>query len=143
VVDVRDGTLDLLFSALASEGGVNRPKISAIEVISYTSSAQARLAFSASSKPAPATPQLKVSAYPNPFQKEINLNMAEVPAGEYTLRVLDLAGRQLYQEAFTAGNQAVYTIPVSGRALTRGGLYLVVLEQEGGPFRKVIKMMKE
>jgi hypothetical protein len=35
-VNVADGTLDLLFSALASEGGVDRPKVSAIEILPLT-----------------------------------------------------------------------------------------------------------
>jgi hypothetical protein len=35
-VNVADGKLDLVFSALESEGGVNRPKVSAIEVLPDT-----------------------------------------------------------------------------------------------------------
>ncbi|RDV10348.1 choice-of-anchor D domain-containing protein, partial [Pontibacter diazotrophicus] len=36
-VDVADGTLDMFFSATTSDGGVNRPKVSAIEVLGVVS----------------------------------------------------------------------------------------------------------
>ena len=45
VVDVADGLLNIHFSALASEGGVNRPKVSAIEVIPYAGSSQERTRY--------------------------------------------------------------------------------------------------
>ena len=37
-VNVSDGTLNLYFSALASDGGVNRPQIGALEIVKVTSS---------------------------------------------------------------------------------------------------------
>ncbi|PSR56485.1 hypothetical protein AHMF7605_24810 [Adhaeribacter arboris] len=37
-VDVTDGTLNLYFSALASDGGVNRPQIGGIEIVKITTS---------------------------------------------------------------------------------------------------------
>jgi hypothetical protein len=149
VVNVADGNLDLLFSALASEGGVNRPKISAIEVIPYQANAQARMALAGSSGLAQERPETSltqaVSAYPNPFNQEINLKMEGAPAGAYTVRVLDVLGRQLYRAGFTAGAAGglVHTISMTDKSLLRGGLYLVVVEQVNGSLRKVIKVMKE
>jgi hypothetical protein len=39
-VNVADGTLNIFFSALAADGGVNRPKISAIEIFSGNAATQ-------------------------------------------------------------------------------------------------------
>jgi hypothetical protein len=144
VVDVTDGTLNLDFSALASSGGVNRPKVSAIEVIPFQGTAQARVALTGSGKPE-TNGTAGLVAYPNPFRQEINLSMEGAAAGTYTVKVLDLLGRQLYQSGFTAGAAAgkVHTINMSDQSLSRGALYLIVVEQAAGPFRKVIKMIKE
>jgi hypothetical protein len=142
VVDVTDGTLDILFSALASEGGVNRPKVSAIEVIPYQASAQARIALTGSRNLSQVKPETSVtqtvSAYPNPFNQEINLKMEGAPAGAYTVRVLDVLGRQLYQAGFTAGAAGglVHTLSLADKSLIRGGLCSI--QASNGPVLDVI-----
>lgn len=147
VVDVADGLLNIHFSALASAGGINRPKVSAIEVIPYSGSTQARTAMEGGQLPVALKPvrDLKVNAYPNPFRQEINLNMAGAPAGDYTVRVHDLTGKEVYQSRFQVppGTGQVESLRLPGEGLSQAGLYLVSVEQAGGTLRKVIRMVKE
>jgi hypothetical protein len=145
LVTVTDGTLNINFSALAEEGGMNRPKVSAIEVIPNQSNVQARIAFSGSVLKEATDQTIAASAYPNPFSEEINLKLENAPAGAYTVRLLDLLGKQLYQARMTAGpgQEAVHTLHLADQALIAEGLYLVEVSQQGGAFRKVIKVLKK
>ncbi|MGV3641252.1 MAG: malectin domain-containing carbohydrate-binding protein [Adhaeribacter sp.] len=144
VVDVTDGVLDIGFSSLAGTGGVNRPKVSAIEVIPYQGSAQARVSLAGTRPAGPQTTESGISAYPNPFQQDINLKMDGAAAGSYTVKILDVVGRQLMKTSFELSSATSQTqvISLSGISLTSGGFYLVVVEGAQGKFRQVIKMMK-
>ncbi|MGV3642122.1 MAG: malectin domain-containing carbohydrate-binding protein [Adhaeribacter sp.] len=147
VVEVADGLLNIHFSALASTGGINRPKVSAIEVIPYSGSNQARTAMEGGQHPVAlkSARDLKVNAYPNPFRQEFKLDMGGAPAGDYTVRVLDLLGKEVYQSRFqvSSGTGQVENIRLQGAGLRPGSLYLVRVEQDGGALQQVIRMVKE
>lgn len=147
VVDVADGLLNIHFSALASTGGINRPKVSAIEVIPYSGSNQARTAMGGGQHPVAleSALDLKVNAYPNPFRQEFKLDMGGAPAGDYTVRVLDLLGKEVYQSRFQVSSATgqLETIRLQGAGLRPGSLYLVRVEQAGGALQQVIRMVKE
>ncbi|MGV3505119.1 MAG: malectin domain-containing carbohydrate-binding protein [Adhaeribacter sp.] len=144
VVSVTDGMLDISFSAGAGTGGVNRPKVSAIEVIPYQGSAQARVSLAGGVEQKVQAEGSGITAYPNPFRQDINLRMDGAQAGLYTVKVLDLMGRQLLRTSFelSPGAAREQVIPLSGISLSSGGLYLLVVENAQGQFRKVIKMQK-
>ncbi|MGV3504082.1 MAG: malectin domain-containing carbohydrate-binding protein [Adhaeribacter sp.] len=148
VVEVSDGMLNIGFSALASAGGINRPKVSAIEVIPTSGTNQARIAMEGGaplSAGRSGQELLGVKAYPNPFRQEISLDMAGAPAGDYTVRVLDLMGKEVYQSRFqvSSGAGQLQSLSLQGSSLTQGGIYLLAVEEATGALRQVIKMVKE
>ena len=116
-VSVADGSLTLDFSA-----SVNRPKISAIEVI-----------------PAPAGPlantgnndigviladNVKVSAFPNPFTERLYLQITPVQNGLISVDIFDAKGNlfnRLYNGNVEAGR--TLNLEMDGSGL-KGGLYL-------------------
>jgi hypothetical protein len=66
--------------------------------------------------------------FPNPADSPVSLSVRPDVAGDYTLRVLDITGRELNRNSLrlTAGNE---TIPVTTAGL-QPGIYLVELSGE-------------
>lgn len=69
-----------------------------------------------------------ISVYPNPVRNGyVSLQSADLPKGNYTIQVINLAGQQVYRQSFShAGGSVNQTIqlPVS----IRSGMYSLVLE---------------
>lgn len=47
--------------------------------------------------PQPDSPRLKASAYPNPFNHGVKISLRGVSAGDYSLAIFDMKGRQVHQ----------------------------------------------
>ena len=128
-VQVSDGQLNLHFSAASAEGGVNRPKIAAIEVIPKTMSATTTQTLTRVRDKNHINATLYV--YPNPNRGErISLEMKDFSAKE-TLQVMiyDMLGRVVQVSKLETNslgtiqkelvlpvnlNKGVYTIVVYG-----------------------------
>ncbi|WP_246455322.1 malectin domain-containing carbohydrate-binding protein [Hymenobacter citatus] len=91
---VKDGSLNIDFSALKSDGGSDQPQVCAIEVLSTsttlaaTASTQYAVAAEPTSAAAPVLTAITLSAYPNPTPDgQVTITLPEPQTGEvwYTL----------------------------------------------------------
>lgn len=72
--------------------------------------------------------------YPNPFNEEIHIKIPEEIEGNYTIKILDISGRIIYQK-----NQHEKSVIFNGSTLTKG-LYILSIENEGNTIvKKIIK----
>ena len=148
LVDVADGTLNLYMSSLASDGGVNRPKVSAIEIIPAPASANINVANSADSRPAglPVPPEEKIaiSAFPNPFNDVINLRIQAAEPQEFIIGVYDLMGRRIFERSFTpqSPQAEVLAIDLSDVPNQKGSLLLIMTENKECTFKRVVKVIR-
>jgi len=79
------------------------------------------------------------STFPNPFNKEIKLNITATRSQQATISFYDIQGRQQYaqQAALQAG---INNIVITGAAKLTAGVYLLEVNAEGQKFvQKVIK----
>jgi len=149
MANVTDGTLNITFIGLTSEGAVDRPKVSAIEVtkITTTTSATNVVAAAVSVKEPieiKAVSDINITAYPNIFNDYINVKIeAEEPA-EYGIKVYDVVGTMLYQKSFTpiSPDKNIHTIDLSKNILAKG-MYLIYVENKNKKLLKVIKVIKD
>ncbi|GGK67992.1 hypothetical protein GCM10011405_14940 [Rufibacter glacialis] len=144
-VNVTDGVLDLRLSSLAADGGIDNPKISAIEVsgaVSGTSTAMA--VASVAEKPEPNQKGIAVSVSPNPFDQSVNLKVSSEVPQQFRIRVMDLMGRQLFQREFTGTSSGPETITFDFEEskIPRNNLYLIEVETTDKSFRKVMKLVR-
>jgi len=73
--------------------------------------------------PRPATPPANVALYPNPTPGQTTLDLRQLPAGTYQVRVLDLTGRELGRYALEGAGQH----PLRVQHLLRGSYVVRVL----------------
>ncbi|OUJ76290.1 malectin domain-containing carbohydrate-binding protein [Hymenobacter crusticola] len=132
-VVVTDGVLNLDFSALASDGGRDAAKLSALEVLSSAarpgtaSATSAVLAATATGKLAK-----RLEAMPNPFTDQVGITFQLPQAEAYTLTVYDMAGRELTRQAgaqVPAGEQQQVTLSLGAYPT---GVYVVRLTTASG-----------
>lgn len=106
IVDVADDTLNLDFSSLTADGGVNRPKVSAIEIIGTTPNQKCNnipVTFTRKGNPTK-TAQLEavniegVKVFPNPSRNAYyNLLLPKNVQGEVLYKLFSSLGVQLTQ----------------------------------------------
>jgi len=66
-----------------------------------------------------------IQVYPNPVTtNNFTLQFAKVPVGDYTVELMDVMGRRVYQKQVTVGNEYV-TQPISLTGANTKGVYLV------------------
>ncbi|MHA6249444.1 malectin domain-containing carbohydrate-binding protein [Pontibacter sp. CAU 1760] len=96
-VSVSDGALDLNLSAAASTGGVNRPIISAIEVLPASLLSTSISSLQAVSGGKDEAFKAEATVYPNPFSDQLTLKL---PDGEELaqLMILDITGKVIYKQ---------------------------------------------
>lgn len=75
------------------------------------------------------------SLYPNPSPGQLTLDLSSLPAGTYSVQVLDLAGRQLRQQSASA-----QLLPLHLTDLAPGA-YLVLVQGEG--LRQTLPLLRE
>lgn len=81
-------------------------------------------------------PTLSLTAYPNPATSQLNLNLSQAAAGNYTLQVLDITGKTYATETATGGTDAA----ISTAALATGRYILMVT---GANTRQAIPFVKQ
>ncbi|WP_167855287.1 malectin domain-containing carbohydrate-binding protein [Hymenobacter wooponensis] len=131
---VTDGVLNLELSSLAADGGLDQPKLSALEVrpLSGTGVAQAR-------RPAPFTPPAalprpELGVYPNPNAGTFTLNCQSSQAQNAQLMLTDALGRVVVQQTLQlqAGlNQVQVKTPA-----TAPGFYHLTLRPAHGKLQR-------
>jgi hypothetical protein len=80
--------------------------------------------------------QAAISLYPNPAQTQLTLNLSAVPAGEYQISILDMAGRVISR--FSLAGQQAHELPI-GSLLP--GSYIV--QVQGAGTTSTLRLMRE
>ena len=131
-VNVSDGMLNIYFSALASDGGINRPKISAIEVLGTT--AQTSTVSMPEQKSMQGIQPMQVSVLPNPAINNFNVIIKSFDSKPINISVSNIMG------------QIVQRISIkSSTTFALGADYypgVYILEVIQGTNRKTIKLIK-
>ena len=85
----------------------------------------------------------QVRAYPNTFDKFVNLEFQGEKEQKYDVKVYDLLGKILYEGTFAHGTQdvIVHRIDLSNPSLGKG-IYLIQVENRKMDFREVIRIIK-
>ncbi len=119
LVTVTDGELNLDFSALAADGGIDNPKLAALEVVVPPPSALAKEltvhAPTKISRQVAAAPVLE--AYPNPFTTRTSLHWRIAETGYARLQVYNLFGQVVatpYEGTVEAGHDYQYLLTAKG-----------------------------
>ncbi|TGE05326.1 FG-GAP-like repeat-containing protein [Hymenobacter fodinae] len=97
-VKVTDGVLNLELSSLAADGGLDQPKLSALEVLPLGGTSVAQVRRPAPFAP-PALPQPELGVYPNPSAGTFTLNYQSSQAQNAQLMLTDALGRVVMQQA--------------------------------------------
>jgi hypothetical protein len=121
IVNVADGTLNLLFTAAASEGGINRPKVSAIEVQGGSSTNFAMVQDPGRLNGA------SIVAWPNPSESdEVNISIKGFSANEPVELILyDINGRALQTQTITTDEDGNAQTKLASTRHLMSGIYLV------------------
>ncbi|TGD80858.1 malectin domain-containing carbohydrate-binding protein, partial [Hymenobacter wooponensis] len=142
-VNVTDGTLNLYMSSLASDGGVDAAKISAIEIVpntsvSATGSSTMQVLPGASSLEGKAATASAITAYPNPTTGAFTVSCASEAVQTASLTLMDALGKVVLQQRveLSAGQNEV---PVQAQQLPQG-LYQLILTPAKGA-RQVGKVL--
>ncbi|NDK55802.1 malectin domain-containing carbohydrate-binding protein [Pontibacter fetidus] len=127
-VNVADGKLDLFFSAAIAEGGKNRPKVSAIEVLG-TSSVSSATTIATLSK---ASTVSGLQVYPNPGKGDmVKVDVEGFEAGEAVmLKLYDMNGRELYTETLTTDLHGNANTDLKPERQLNSGVYLIRAQSE-------------
>ncbi|TGE04530.1 malectin domain-containing carbohydrate-binding protein, partial [Hymenobacter fodinae] len=132
-VNVTDGVLNLYFSSLASDGGVDAAKISAIEVLpastslsATSSSAMQVLSGSGTAE----TVRTALTAYPNPSTGMFTVACVSATAQPATLTLVDALGKVVLTQrvTLTAGQNEM---PVHAQQVPEG-MYQLILQPTQG-----------
>ncbi|WP_324672612.1 T9SS type A sorting domain-containing protein [Hymenobacter sp. GOD-10R] len=81
------------------------------------------------------------SAAPNPFNSEVMLTAQTSVAGAATLRLTDINGRTVREQALSL-NKGVSTLPMSDLDALKGGMYFVQLTLPNGQVQR-LKVLKQ
>lgn len=82
--------------------------------------------------------QGQVDLYPNPAADVLNIRYSQLPAAGVTAEIMDISGKVLLNQKFTAGNNGVQSLDVSG---LKAGVYQLRLRS--GEAWKVMKFIKK
>jgi hypothetical protein len=142
VVSVSDGTMNIYFSAAAADGGINRPKVSAIEVLPYTSGTTSSSAGSTLTEGSQVTasvmqPQepaardeeevLTVYPNPNPGDRIFVYSNGFRPSEKITIRVYDTFGKQVLSEIRESGADGEFQTDFDMGLRGTKGIYTIVI----------------
>ena len=147
IVNVADGTLNINFSALAGEGGINRPKVSAIEILTATAAnllSRTGPAVTTSNqvktqpvlRNEPPIQKLKIKIHPNPANNYFNIMVQSAVGKPITLKIIDLTGRTVQSINHLTANTSLLI-----GSDYRPGVYL--LEAIQGTERVIMKLIKQ
>ena len=141
-VNVADGKLNIDFSALVSDGGINRPKVSAIEILS-AAAPTVRLAPTNSKVRVQQVlineselQKLNIKVFPNPANNYFNVIVQGNVTKPITLRIIDVTGRTV--QSF---NNLTANTSIQVGTNYRPGVY--VLEGIQGLNRVMMKLIKQ
>jgi hypothetical protein len=80
--------------------------------------------------------QAAISMYPNPAQNHLTLDLSAIPAGDYQVSILDMAGRTI--SGFSLAGQQAHDLPVSSLL---PGSYIVQIK--GASITTTLRLLRE
>ncbi|MER2998976.1 malectin domain-containing carbohydrate-binding protein [Pontibacter populi] len=146
-VNVTDATLGINFSALKSDGGVNRPKISAIEIIPSSAATDPTSSIQTIARVKMHEP-VSVIVYPNPFKDVINLLLTSDTSAEFEVKVFDIMGKLIHSSVVDPKSkgdkmyEGLSSITIANNRASSNAIYFLVVENQKLKFRKTIKIVK-
>jgi hypothetical protein len=78
------------------------------------------------------------SAYPNPFRKELKIDVDAKAGAPIEVKVIDVAGRIVWTQSATASTDGIHTLVVDGAAL-EAGIYIVKVTIDGHTATHVVE----
>ncbi len=84
-----------------------------------------------------AAARASLALYPNPVQQTATLQLANLPAGRYQMRLLDLSGRTVLSKAITINNEYLI-VPIDLQSLPAGSYTLQLQEAKGFSISKTL-----
>ncbi|MDF7814855.1 FG-GAP-like repeat-containing protein [Hymenobacter sp. YC55] len=129
LVTVTDGELNLDFSALAADGGIDNPKLAALEVVVPPPGAVAQAPAKTAKQAAGV--QALLEAYPNPFSTRTNLHWRIAETGFARLQVYNLFGQLVatpFEGRVEAGHDYKQLLAAKG---LQPGTYICRLQLNG------------
>ena len=145
VVNVTDGVLNIYFSSLAVDGGVNSPKVSAIEIISSSGSQAAAVEHPTTDKlvaqpeslqKLPVIQKLGVKVQPNPSKNHFTLTVTSGIDKPVTIAVFNSVGRLMEIRSNVGVNK---TLQIGNSY--RPGMYYAEICQ--GKEKLILKFIKQ
>ncbi|GLU44908.1 hypothetical protein Musp01_25320 [Muricauda sp. NBRC 101325] len=150
-VTVTDGQVNLYLSALAADGGVDQPKISAIRILESTSiAAKAPIDVTETNVDEKESGVLlfeqevvpfDIILYPNPGATQVTISTRSLEANVMDIRIFDSTGqlvRSFNPTSYRDGND--YTLPV--HSLQAGVYHLGIITQDGKVYFKQMIVRK-
>jgi hypothetical protein len=140
VVNVTDGTLNILFSATIADGGKDRPKISAIEVLE--SGTATTTVTSTGLAPATGVNIGSMKVYPNPSRDgRYKITVPENLSGTINYKLASESGAILANgKKVILNGSAVIDFDFSREATRQGAYFLEIIV---GKEKKVFKLLRE
>jgi N-acetylneuraminic acid mutarotase len=134
-VTVNDGILNILFSSLAADGGVNRPEVTAIEIL--TSEDALLNAVTTTSRPATkqmltTDSKLKMpTVYPNPSTDgRYQVMLPQAMTGDITYSLVSLSGSALVKGKLTLAKPTSVLAFDFSQPMQQAGVYLLQIRNK-------------
>jgi hypothetical protein len=80
-----------------------------------------------------------ITVYPNPFSAQLNVSFYGDTAGNHTIRIFDLQGREVYSGQFYVRNKTYELVPID-TAFLADGVYILSFDNSKQNARKIVKM---
>ncbi|MEO6000468.1 MAG: malectin domain-containing carbohydrate-binding protein, partial [Chitinophagaceae bacterium] len=135
-VNVTDGVLNINFSSLAADGGVDQPKVSAIEIFDVTAAQSANTSVGSNSISGETMQKLSVKTLENPTDHQFTLKISSGSAKPVTLSIYNTVG-QLLEARNNVSPGGVQLFGLSYRP----GLYYAEIRQ--GNEKVIMKLIKQ
>ncbi|MEO5997900.1 MAG: malectin domain-containing carbohydrate-binding protein, partial [Chitinophagaceae bacterium] len=141
-VNITDGILNMYFSSLAADGGVDQPKVSAIEILSTTSAMAAlnigvidRMNQDDGLESSFSLQKLSATVSPNPSAHTFILHLRSTSTKLVTVRIFDAVGRLMEPERTVAASSTI----LIGQNYRPGIYYVEMLHNNKKVIKKLVK----
>ncbi|HEY9362751.1 MAG TPA: T9SS type A sorting domain-containing protein, partial [Chitinophagaceae bacterium] len=146
VTTVNDGMLNIFFSALTSDGGINRPEVTAIEILSSTGSVTVKTTGINETRQnvqsSIITPGI---VYPNPSNDaRFKVLFNEDIEGEVSYSLFSLSGNELTKGKLTLMKPTRVLDFNFFQQMQKGGMYYLQLKlKKGNPVFRLVRINTE
>ena len=140
---VTDGEVNLYLSALAVDGGVDQPKLSAIQIQSFTTTAKGNVTNEPNAVVGTELiDPFDIVLFPNPGATQVTISTRSLEQELSEIRIFDATGQLVrsYDPSQYRDGYSEYTLPVS--SLQAGVYHLGILTTDGRTYLKQLIIRK-